>query len=145
MERSVIKEIKEVDKLVRQYVSDGHDPRRMFNLTQFQIVHYLLKHADENVCQKDLEAETHLKKASITGAIDSLTEKGMVRRVQSEEDRRMNYIRLTEQMLEYKQNFEIRIAELNENITRNIETKELEAFYRVLDQIKENIGKEGKR
>ena len=145
MERSVIKEIKDIDKLIRQYVSDGHDPRSVFNLTQFQIVHYLLKHPGENVCQKDLEIETHLKKASITGAIDSLSEKGMVRRVQSEEDRRMNYIHLTEQMLEYKQNFENRINQLNDDITRDIDEKELDTFYHVLDRIKENIRKEGKR
>ena len=145
MERSVIKEIKDIDKLIRQYVSDGRDPRRMFNLTQFQIIHYLLQHPDENVCQKDLEIETRLKKASITGAIDSLSEKGIVRRVQSEEDRRMNYIHLTEQMLEYKQNFENRINQLNDDITRDIDEKELDVFYHVLNKIKENIRKEGER
>ena len=145
MERSVIKEIRDIDKLIGKYISDGHDPRRIMNLTQFQIIHYLLKHADEDVCQRDLEIETNLKKASITGAIDSLVEKGMVKRVQSEEDRRVNYIRLTKQMLEYKQNFENRIAELNENIIKDIDSKELESFYHVLEKIKENIRKEGER
>ena len=145
MERSVIKEIRDIDKMIGKYISDGHDPRRIFNLTQFQIIHYLLKHTEENVCQRDLEIETNLKKASITGAIDSLVEKGMVKRVQSSEDRRVNYIRLTKKMLEYKQNFENRIAELNENIIMDIDPKELESFYHVLDKIKENIGKEGER
>ncbi|MBQ6125890.1 MAG: hypothetical protein IJI77_02565, partial [Erysipelotrichaceae bacterium] len=83
--------------------------------------------------------------ASITGAIDSLAEKGMVTRIQSQEDRRVNFIRLTEQMLEFKQNFENRIAELNENIMKDIDARELESFYRVLDKIKENIRKEGER
>ena len=77
MERSVVKEIRDVDKLIGKYISDGHDPRKIMNLTQFQIIHYLLKHADEDVCQRDLEIETNLKKASITGAIDSLAEKGI--------------------------------------------------------------------
>lgn len=145
MERSVVKEIRDIDKLIGRYISDGHDPRKIMNLTQFQIIHYLLKHADENVCQRDLEIETNLKKASITGAIDSLVEKGMVTRIQSQEDRRVNFIRLTEQMLEFKQNFENRIAELNENIMKDIDARELESFYRVLDKIKENIRKEGER
>lgn len=145
MERSVIKEIRDIDKMIGKYISDGHDPRRIFNLTQFQIIHYLLKHTEENVCQRDLEIETNLKKASITGAIDSLVEKGMVKRVQSCEDRRVNYIRLTKKMLEYKQNFENRIAELNENIIMDIDPEELESFFHVLDKIKENIGKEGVR
>ena len=145
MERSVIKEIRDINKLIGKYISDGHDPRKIMNLTQFQIIHYLLKHADEDVCQRDLEIETNLKKASITGAIDSLVEKGLVKRVQSAEDRRVNYIRLTKQMLEYKQNFENRIAELNENIIKDIDSKELESFYHVLDKIKENIRKGGER
>ena len=144
MERSVIKEIKDIDRMIGKYVADGNDPRRILNLTQFQIIDYLLKHHNEDVCQKDLEIETNLKKASITGAIDSLAEKGMVKRVQSQEDRRVNYIRLTEQMLEYRQNFENRIAELNDHIIMDIDPKELESFYRVLDRMKENIRKERK-
>ena len=41
MERSVIKEIRDIDKLIGKYISDGHDPRKIMNLTQFQIIHYL--------------------------------------------------------------------------------------------------------
>ena len=52
-------------------------PSEHLNHTQIQILVYLIKHKNEEVCQKDLQNETHLKKASITGALDSLEDKAV--------------------------------------------------------------------
>lgn len=140
MDRNIAKEICSLDHSIRQYVCNGYNPRKMFNMTQLQILLYLMKHKDEDVCQKDLEIETHLKKASITGSIDSLTEKGLVYRDQAEGDRRKNYIRLTDRVLKYTEDFEQRERILNRNITDRIPEKDLEVFYSVIDRIRENIG-----
>ena len=139
MDRNITKEICSLDHSIRKYVSNGYDPRRTFNMTQFQIILYLMKHCDEDVCQKDLESETHLKKASITGAIDSLTEKGFVYRDQAESDHRKNYIRLTDKVIQYTKDFEDREKTLNRKITDRIPEKDLETFYSVIDMIRENI------
>lgn len=139
MERNVVKEIKDIHCQINKYVTNDVDARRMFNMTQLQILLHLYRHEDEDVCQKDFEEETHVKKASITGAIDSLIDKGFVYREQSKDDKRKNYIRLTDKALAYKIDFKNRVDILNERIIENISKEELETFYKVIDKIRENV------
>lgn len=139
MEKILTKEISCLDNTIREYISKDHDFRKMFNMTQFHIVMYLIKHMDENVCQKDLEIETNLKKASITGAIDSLVDKGFVERIQADDDKRKNYVKLTTEALIIKNNIELNVKELNQIMTNNITQEELNNFFNVIDRIKKNI------
>ena len=144
MERNIVKEISHLQHGIQKYVSNGFDPRKLFNMTQFHIIIYLMKHDGEDVCQKDLEIETGLKKASITGALDSLVQKGYVYRVSSSEDKRKNYVRLTDTILAYRKDFNDREDLLNRKITENITPEELEIFYKVIDKVKDNIGTDRK-
>lgn len=139
MERSIIKQIAYLDHSIKKYIGRQNDLRNVFNLTQFQIVLYLLKHQGEDVCQKDLEKETHLKKASITNCIDALVQRGYVYRETAECDRRMNYIRLSEKTKEYADELGRSSKELDRRIAENISEEDLEAFFRVGDIIIRNI------
>jgi len=136
---NVVKELNDLNKCINKYISNGNDLLKIFNLTQIHIIGYLLQHEGEEVCQKDLEIETNLKKASITGCIDSLVDKNIVYRKQSETDRRKNYIYLTETALKHKKDFEDRGNLLNNKIIENISKKDLKIFYNVLDSIRNNI------
>ena len=109
------------------------------NHTQLQILMYLTKHRDEEVCQKDLEIETHLKKASITGTLDSMEDKGIIKRIQSTEDRRKNLIVLSEKAIIEKERFEEKFKQIEEKIKYNITDEELENFYSVLDKMERNL------
>ena len=138
MDKMLSKEISCLDYIIREYVSRDHDFKRMFNMTQFHIIMFLIK-SDKDVNQKDLEIETGLKKASITGIIDTLSEKGFVERVKAEDDRRKNYIRLTQKSLDLKKEIEHNVKEINEIMTKGISQEELNHFYDVIERIKENI------
>lgn len=137
--RNVVKELSDLNKCISKYISNGNDISKTFNLTQIHIIGYLLQHEGEEVCQKDLEIETNLKKASITGCIDSLVDKNIVYRKQSETDKRKNYIYLTDMALKHKKDFEDRGNLLNNKIIENISEKDLKIFYNVLDSIRNNI------
>ena len=139
MDRNIAKEICSLEHSIREYASNGYNPHRTFNMTQFRIILYLMKHRNEDVCQKDLESETHLKKASITGALNSLTEKGFIYRDQSDSDHRKNYIRLTDRVVKYTKDFEEREKTLNQKITDRIPEEDLKVFCSVIDRIRENI------
>ena len=140
MERSIIKELRIVEQLLRDYLdSDSELGNEKYNMTQYHIIGYLLKHEGEKVCQKDLEKETGLKKASITGSIDNLVEKGSVIRVPSTDDKRKNYIYLTDKVLNRRKQLEERENLFNDQIKGNIPEEDKEAFFRVIDQIKLNF------
>jgi len=140
MEQNVVKAMKKLNHLSREYINKNLDPAKILNSTQLQIVNYLIKH--EEVIQKDLEIETQLKKSSITGCIDSLEKRGIVQRVQSKDDKRKNYIVLTPFALEKKEMLEERVKKLDAIVRKDIEEDELKTFVNVLNKMLDNLVKE---
>lgn len=139
MERYIAKEIKEADVLISKKLMKYNNPTKYLNNTQIQILMYLIKHSSEEVCQKDLEIETHLKKASITGTLDSLQDKRMIIRKQSDNDKRKNIIVLSEEASKIRTELSERYRKIEEYMRENITEQELNTFYSVLEKIKKNI------
>lgn len=139
MERIITKEIKDLDVLIAKSLRGNDEIAHLFNRTQLQIIFYLNKHINDEVCQKDLEIETHLKKASITGALDSLEDKGIIVRKQSNEDKRKNVILLSKQALKEKDRIENKFKQIELKIKKNIDENELKQFYSILDRMKSNL------
>lgn len=145
MRRSIVRELGYLNRELNDYVSNGNDLLSYFNLTQLKIINYILLHENENVCQKDLELETNLKKASITGCLDSLAERDLIKRVQADDDKRKNYIRLTDKAITYKNEFYQREVDLNNWIEENINKEDLDTFFKVIKKIRKNIDKENNK
>ena len=143
MDRLITKEIKDLDVLIGKNITKGNNPKGILNHTQMQILLYLFKHQNEDVCQKDLEIETHLKKASITGTLDSMQDKGIIERKQSEDDKRKNIIVLSKKTLDIKEKIEDRFKEIEISIKKGITEEELNNFFKVVEKIKANLNKEG--
>ena len=57
METNIFKQISCLDHELKEYMADGVELHKMLNLTQFQILLYLFKNENEDVCQKDLQKE----------------------------------------------------------------------------------------
>ena len=145
MRRSIVRELGYLNRELNDYVSNGNDLLSYFNMTQLKIINYILLHENENVCQKDLELETNLKKASITGCLDSLAERDLIKRVQADDDKRKNYIRLTDKATAYKNEFYQREIDLNNWIEENINKEDLDTFFKVIKKIRKNIDKENNK
>ena len=139
MERHLTKEIKDLDVLIAKALKNGNKNKEVLNHTQLQILFYLNKHFNEEVCQKDLEIKTHLKKASITGALDSLQDKGIIERKTSIEDKRKNIIVLSEKALKEKDKIKMRFEEIENELKKNISQKELNEFYSIINKMKANL------
>ena len=142
MKRNLGKKMRRLANRINVYLEENDTSRRGLNQTQLQILNYLMCH--EKAIQKDLEAETQLKKSSITGSIDSLVEKDLVRRVKGDDDKRKNYIVLTQQAIEGKKLLEDKLATLDDKIVEGIGEKELETFISVLDKMIDNLKSEEK-
>lgn len=139
MERKVLKSIRSLHKNIKDSFYEDKNIHKNINFTQYQIIMYLLKHENEEVCQKDLEAETHLNKASITASIDSLEDKEIVKRMQSPIDKRKNIITLTAKAKEKQKELEQRADELERQVLLGIDSKDLERFFVVIDKINDNL------
>ena len=141
MYKSIVRELGYLTRDINDYINNGNDLLSYFNMTQLKIINYILMHENENVCQKDLELETNLKKASITGCLDSLAERDLIKRVQAADDKRKNYIVLTDKATAYKNEFYQREVDLNNWIAENISKEDLDTFFEVIRKIKENVNR----
>ena len=142
MEKYITKEITDFHRELSSTIYDGSIPdKKILNNTQLHIAMYLLRNRDRDVCQKELEAETHLKKASVTGTLDSLEEKGIITRTMCEDDKRKKFIKLTDKALNMKSQIMDRIDEVNTRVVKDISEEDLKTFLNVLEKMKENLKK----
>ena len=138
MNVEIIEKIRELNNLLCKSIRIW-EKKSTINSTQFQIVMYLIKHEDEEICQKDLENETHLKKASITGTLDSLEDKDVIVRKPSDSDKRRNVITLSERIKSNVALVKDKIYELENILQKSVEKEEVEIFNRTLDKMIDNI------
>ncbi len=120
---------------------------RKWNLTcsQHSIIAYLFDHRSVETTQRDLEEMFSLKNPTVTGLLNLLEKKGMIRRVTNPKDRRSNIIELTEKSLALESElFECRkMAEgvMLKGFTPE-EIRQLESFMRrLMDNIQDFVDK----
>ena len=138
MNVEIIEKIKELYDLLNKGIRVW-EKKTTINSTQFQIIMYLIKHENEEVCQKDLENETHLKKASITGTLDSLEEKDIIIRKASDSDKRRNVITLSERIRKNIVLVKERLYALENTLQKSIKKEDIEVFIKTLDRMIENV------
>lgn len=138
MNVEIIEKIRELNNLLCKSIRIW-EKKSTINGTQFQIIMYLIKHEDEEICQKDLENETHLKKASITGTLDSLEDKDIIVRKPSDSDKRRNVITLSERVKSNVALVKDKVYELENTLQKSIKKEDVEIFNRTLDMMINNI------
>ena len=106
------------------------------------ILRYLDEHSDEEVWQKNIETDLHIKKSALTQQLNELEAKGLIRRSISEHDSRYKCISRTERALEIFQDIMEEIEEHEQLIKTGIDERDLEVFSRVLDQMIKNVSGE---
>lgn len=91
----------------------------------------LSQQAIADIIQKD--------KNSVTKFIDSLEKKGLVYRAVNKNDRRVNNIIVSEEGMKLKDKTTEVAVKMMGNVLKDIKEENLEAFDKVMNQIKENI------
>ena len=107
--------------------------------TQIQIMYYLINHQKEKVYQKDLEKILNLKRATISGVLQTMEKNNLIERITSKEDTRVKQIILNKQTKTIFEENKKRFHDLEKAITKNISKKELENFLNTLDKMINNI------
>lgn len=106
---------------------------------QFRILNYLIKHQDEDVCQRDLEMHLDVNKSTISEVLFTMEKNGLIERAASSLDARSKNIVLTELSLQRFDEMKRVISKMNESLTKNIQKDDLSVFLSVLEQMKENM------
>lgn len=113
------------------------------SMTDGWILRYLDEHAGEEVLQKNIETDLHIKKSALTQQLNEMEANGLIRRSISQHDSRYKCISRTEKALEIHQQVMDEIEEHEKLMRKGIAEKDLEIFSRVLDQMIENLSGAG--
>lgn len=147
-EDRVLYKIKSLEKLIFRSLSKGDDKDCIKKLmpsitpTQIQIIEYILRHKSVDVYQRDLEKVLNLRRATVSGVLQTMEKNGLIERVVHENDARAKKIILNESAEKLFQKNKKRLQELEKIITNNISKDDLEVFIRVLELMNENLKNE---
>ena len=105
---------------------------------EFRIAGLLM--GDNDITQKDLANKLNVKAATLSIAISKLAERGLVRRVPSTTDKRVNYLQLVPS--EKIESISQILLTLEQSISTDISDSELETAGKVLSKLSENLDKQ---
>lgn len=111
------------------------------NLTtvQFWMIEYLYENQNRDIFQRDLESDFNIRRSTVSGILQNLERKGLIRKQSVNQDARLKKITLTEDAVSIHQEMFQRVAEMEETLTENITKEEWIVFYKVLEKIKSNL------
>lgn len=112
------------------------------SMTDGWILRYLNEHDGQEVLQKNIETDLHIKKSALTQQLNEMEARGLIRRSISEHDSRYKCISRTGKAIEIHQQIIEEIEEQERLMKKGIDEKDLEVFSRVLDQMIKNISGE---
>lgn len=139
MGRKVVFEIRTLRQMIKHKLEEDRKKHKI-NLTHGQVrVLLYIRESNEPVYQKDIEELLHIRRSTATEMLNILERDGYITRTQASHDRRLKEIESTPKALKTVNQFEGYSEAFEKNLVKNIETKDLEIFYKVFDQIKENI------
>ncbi len=143
MKRYPLKEIKELQNEILRKNIINKDFKKILNYSQGFILRVVLEseETDEKVYQKDLEKILNIRKSTLSGILDTMEKNKIIKRV-PDSSKRGNIIELSDEMKKCKSELLIKIKKVEETLTTGIDKEDLDAFFRVIDRMKKNIGKE---
>lgn len=113
----------------------GIEPTRM----QCATLHYLRRHQDEDVFQKDLEAAFSISGATVTNILKVMEKDGLIIRVAMEKDARLKKLVMTEKGMQYDKVAYSNVARLETGMEKGFTEEEITRFREYLDRLTQNI------
>lgn len=143
----VLYQIKALEKLIfRELFKDNNEFESETEIkaptpTQMQIIEYILEHLDEDVYQRDLENVLKLRRATVSGVLITMEKNKLINRVIDSKDTRSKKIILNSKAKEIFSKNAKKMREFENTIIDGVSEEELEVFFKVINNMKENIEK----
>lgn len=139
----VLYQIKTLEGLiVRNFFSKVINEDKVHNIptpTQMRILHYILESKKDEVYQNELEKAFNLRRATISGVLQTMEKNNLIIRVASEKDTRTKKIILSESAKEIFDNNMKKLLNIESVITKGISKNELDNFCKIIEKMRKNI------
>ncbi|MDL2310639.1 MarR family transcriptional regulator [Peptostreptococcaceae bacterium OttesenSCG-928-C18] len=140
MEKEIFLEIKKLNMFLNmRFQKIRKDHINNFSMAEGIIIRYLFENEKNITFQKDIEDDLHFKKSRLSKILSSMEEDELIKRESVKEDARLKQIVLGEKAKTLNKNILKNKQELENIILKDIDSKDLEVFYSVVDKIVENL------
>lgn len=114
------------------------------NLTAMQrwMLGFLEMHADEEICQRDIEAAFSISRATASNMLRTMESRELIARVPVAHDARLKQVVLTEKAGRIKRQAKQDVREMEELLVSGLSEEELAVLHRCLDRMLKNLGAE---
>ena len=142
--KSIGMEIKNIDNMImRKILSESKNHSNIcLSPVQIGIIKYIIKHKNEKIYQKDIEKELLLRKSTVSGILQTMEKNQLIKRVDSDIDARSKQIIITDMTINMANQMRIKASKFEQLLCQNISDEDLKIFFKVTNQIKENLTKE---
>lgn len=140
-ELKILYEIKTLEKLINRNIvaSKTVDFKEALTSTQIQILDYLLRQQTEEIFQRDLESILNLRRATVSGVLQTMEKNHLIYRVMDENDKRIKKIVLNPMARKMVLIRKEKIEEFEQKIVEGVNTEELQVFQQVLKKMQKNV------
>lgn len=139
MSRKIGKEMREVQQLLhRKYELKKEQQSEKLTQVQVHVLMYIHRHEGQ-VFQKDIEQHLKVRRSTASQILNVLERESYVERMRLESDARMKEIVVTDKTLALIDSMEKHMKETESMLRVNISDNDMETFFKVIDQIKENL------
>ena len=139
-------QIKGLEKIITRKLLDNSEiEHKEFAIiptpTQMQILAYIMKNQDKDIYQKDLESVLNLRRATVSGVLQTMEKNNLIQRVVDSEDSRIKKIILNPKAEKLFKENQKRVEKLEKIISEGISEEEVLIFSKVIKKMKENVQK----
>ena len=139
--RMLAKEIHRLDNRIGRclHQSAVHREREQLSSSNGHIIHFLLKHPERAIYQKDLEDELGITRSTASRVVRLMEENGLVRRESVPHDARLKRLALTERSLALSEAMKQNGLAVDRRLLKGFSAEEEAQLYRFLDRMLENL------
>lgn len=145
-EESILYQIKDLERVIfRKLLADGEirsedlAPKMKTTPTQMEIIMYMLEHQEEAVLQKDLEDALNLRRATVSGVLQTMEKNDLIERMTDSEDTRTKKLVLKQKTIEVFEKNKRKFDRIEEKLVKGIPEEKMKIFREVIEMFKKNI------
>ena len=139
-DKSVLFLLKDLEKKILRFFLANQDVNMPKPTpTQLQIIWYLIKKSEAGVYQKELESLFSLKRATVSGVLQTMEKNGLIYRVIDENDTRTKKIYLQAKTKKLFLKGQEKLKQIEQQLIQNISQEEMESFKKTLEKMIHNV------
>ena len=141
MDNNILLEIKVLDKLLGRFFFKPGTMDELASITQshMHILDYIVESGKNEIYQKDLEEAVDLRRATVSGILQTMEKNQLITRVIDDTDTRTKKIILTKESEKRIAKNREKVVMLQKITTEGISDEDLETFRIVLRKMTQNV------